>query len=125
MQVEKCLPEWFVPLLGEWAVEYGAGHVVDLRARSGTQVIWGSGRRNKGFASTDFERALVNKAFMELRGLNEHAAGLIEFIYLGKRRRSLRDVEICYHLSNRAAGEEVKAATAMIYYEFARFKKVA
>lgn len=126
MQGEKsCLPEWFSPLLEEWGREYGAGRVVDLSARSGTQMIWGSGNRGKGFSSTEFERALVNKAFYELRQLNEYAAGLVEFVYLCGRCKSMREVEHEYDLSNRAAGEEVGAAEALLYSEFIRFKRAA
>lgn len=126
MQGEKgCLPVWFTPLLEEWGREYGAGKVVDLSARSSTQVIWGAGRRGKGFSSTESERAMVNRAFNELRELNEYAAGLIQFVYLRGRSASMREVEAAYDLSNRAAGEEVGAAEALLYSEYIRFKRAA
>lgn len=126
MQGENsCMPDWFSPLLTEWGIEYGEGKVVDLSARSGTQVLWGSGKRRKGFSTTDNERALVQKAYNELRELNEHAAGLIRFLYLGGSRRYAIDVQFDYNLSNRAAREEIKAAEGMMYNEFARFKRVA
>jgi len=126
MQGEKsCTPDWFIPLLEEWGIEYGRGKVVDLSARSGTQVLWGKGRARKGFNSSDSERALVNKAFEELRKLNEYAAGMIQFVYLSGKRKSMCDVEECYRLSNRAAGQEVSAAESLMYNEFMRFKRVA
>ncbi len=124
MQVDCCVPDWFVSLLEEWGKEYGAGNVVDLSARSGTQIIWGA-KNKKGFCTTELERYQVNAAFRELREYAEYAAGLIEFVYLAGRRRSMRDVELTYNLSNRAAGEEVLAAEALMYSGYIRLRNAA
>lgn len=120
----SVVPDWFVPLLEEWGRDYGAGKIVDLSARSGTQMIWG-GRRAKSFTTTELERYQVNAAFTELREYAEYAAGLISFVYLGGVRRSMREVEVSYNLSNRAAGEEVGAAEALMYSGFIRLRKAA
>lgn len=121
---ESCLPDWFIPLLEEWGREYGQGKVVDLSARSGTQLIWGSGGK-RGFLTTEAERAQVNMAYHELCEYADYGAGLIRYLYLSGKRRSMRDVELFYRLSNRAAGAEVRAAEALMFSEFMRLRKAA
>lgn len=121
---DSVVPDWFISLLEEWGREYGAGKIVDLSARSGTQIIWG-GKRGKGFNTSELERSQINAAYMELREYAEYAAELIEFVYLRGVRCSMRDVELSYGISYRAAREETGAAEALMYSGFVRLKKAA
>lgn len=120
----SSVPEWFHPLLEEWGIEYGKGAVVDLSARSCTQILWKE-NNSKVFSTTGDDRHRVDIAFKDLREYAEFAAGLIEFVYLGGARRSMREVEVAYKLSNRAAGVEVGAAEALMYSGFMRLLKAA
>lgn len=115
-------PDWFKDLLREWGIDY-SGPAVDLSAVSATQMIW---RRKNGrtMLFSPEERHALNQAILRLRDDNPHAAGVIEFYYKFGGR-SVREVELHFHLSNRAAGELIAAATGCLYGIYVGVRKVA
>lgn len=118
----SVVPTWFNDLLEEWARDY-SGRAVDLRAKSSTQIIWA--RASKSFAYSAEERDMVNQAFADLECECPAAGSLIRFYYLCSTRVTMRDVEVRYGLSNRAAGEQMRAAEAGIYSFYTQLKKAA
>lgn len=115
-------PEWFKDLLREWGIEY-SGMPVDLSAVSCTQVLW-SRRSGRTYLFNPDERDAVNSAILLLRDQNAGAAELIEY-YFKFGGRSVREVELRYKLSNRAAGEMIAAAIGCVYAVYVGVRKVA
>lgn len=118
----SVVPNWFNDLLEEWAREY-SGRVVDLRAKSSTQIIWAN--KSTSYLYSADERALVNQAFAELERESPVAGSLIRFYYLCSSRVTMRDVETRYGMSNRAAGEQMRAAEMGIYSFYVQLRKAA
>lgn len=118
----SVVPNWFNDLLEEWAREY-SGRVVDLRAKSSTQIIWAN--KSASYLYSVDERALVNQAFAELERESPGAGSLIRFYYLCSSRVTMRDVETRYGMSNRAAGEQMRAAEMGIYSFYVQLRKAA
>jgi len=119
----QLYPEWFPDLIEEWSVEY-SGKAVNLSAKSCTQIIWPrkGGRR---FLFQDNERIGANDSFRMLESEGHDAARLLRFFYLSGRPKSIRDIEVEYKMSNRAAYSALDAARACMYLNYVGFKKAA
>lgn len=125
MQIDsvKIVPDWFLQVLKEWAIEYGQGSVIDLSARSATQIIW-AGSSGRSFSTTADERKLVNDAYRDLTQLNDIAASVLDFYYL-QGRQSVLELELKFKISNRAARQYLSAAQASIYYGYRNLNRAA
>lgn len=118
----SVVPNWFNDLLEEWAREY-SGRVVDLRAKSSTQIIWAN--KSASYLYSADERELVNHAFAEMERESPVAGSLIRFYYLCSSRVTMRDVETRFGISNRAAGEQMRAAEMGIYSFYVQLRRAA
>jgi hypothetical protein len=112
-EINKMVPDWFYTILDEWGFDYGRGKVVDLSARSSTQIVWADAK-GRSFLSSAEERLRLNKSFAELRQLNFYAAEVLDLYYLCNAK-SVRAIELKFKLSNRSAGQMLLAAEVGIF----------